>query len=644
MEGHKLELTYENLDKGYYLIRGLVKSERALCSAQLMLIYNNKQESYTLPIPRSGKINHIVKVKEGLKKLIVSIPTTPNTEIKQNVVVKKLSLIETLYHFYRRVFGVIFSKDALTQRMKKTLRLNLFKPEESYYKVSYARHKRICGSKSKAEWLENYRKVEERYWSKIQKPKSPSLLLIVLKDDGKSLEKTMNSVRQSVCIPDRILVCSRTSVGSFLEKASEDYVLFLEEGEVLEKYAVCLFKEWVNRKGRHDVFYADHYHLSGEDVEEILLKPDWSIDYFLEYDYVKAPVFYRRDLLRIKEFTSNYEILLELLKEKKDLSISHIPSPMLGRQEKENRYEQKLEKLKEYLGGRGLVYPSKKPHTFRVVYPIDRYPKVSIVIPTKDKAELIKGCITSLLQLTDYPDYEVLIVDNGSKEEEVLRFYEDLKKDQRIKVLTLDIPFNFSKLINFGVSKAEGEVVCLLNNDTKVIQKDWLKEMVMHCMREEVGVVGAKLLYPDGTIQHGGVIMGIWNGTDHAFKGVRDGDGYMFRLSTVQNYLAVTAACMAFRKSIFQEFDESFEVDFNDVDFCLRVLEKGYRILWTPYSALIHLESKTKTKDKKRSKREVERLRKKWAKYIQRDPYYNPNLTLYDTNFSLNPYPTYCLE
>jgi len=656
------EAVWQNLTPGYYLIRGVFKSDRALCDGRIILKSSKQEFTSVLPIPRSGRINHIIKIgPPGVDLLIIQILLTPNTVIHKEISFKKLNSLERFAHFYRRIFGVYFSKNPITMELRNNLKISFLEavlgPEKAYYKISELRYKRLCGVKSYKEWIEEYRKEECSFWQDREKKKillkGPKILVIIV-SNGKidDLKRSMEAVKNQICVPERVYVCASSGIEKILKDATEDYVLFLEEGDTLSPSAICCFKYYAYTQGYPDVIYSDNDYLGEDGIpKDPQFKPDFSPDYFFEYDYIQSPVIFKRELLAnldLKEFSSNYEIILQLLKEKEDIRIDHIPALILTKKEIPNKYFSKLEKLRDFLNEKADVYPVKEPYTFKVIYKLDTFPKVSIVIPTKDKSELIKNCIKTLLYKTNYPNYEVLIIDNGSKEKEVLDFYEKLKIDERVKVFSYDIPFNFSKLVNFGISKAEGSLICLLNNDIEIIEENWLEEMARHALRKEVGVVGAKLLYPDGTIQHAGVIMGIWNGADHAFKGERDGEGYMYRLATTQNYLCVTGACMVFRREVFEEvggFDEIFSIDFNDVDFCLKVFEKGYRIVWTPYAVLIHLESKSKfqVKDEDTAKKEIALLRKRWVKYIQKDPYYNPNLTIYNTNFELYPIPRFVI-
>lgn len=640
---------FKDLKKGYYLIKGKVKSDKEICNAKVIVISGEKEESFILPVSKGGNINHIIKLKNDAKTLRIEIPLSPNSKLLEDVFVKRLNFFERLYRFYRRTLPLIFSKNPITKKLRELAGLSiaeiLLKPEYSYYKTSLARHIRICASFDYRDWLKIYKDKEKAYLNKLSKRSNISFLVIVLYSNpmGETLQRTLDSLATQSYSKFSIYLSQNTNLEDAFNKYSVDYVIFLEEGDVLEENALLCFAKYAESCGFPEIIYSDNdYFSESGEREEPQFKPSWSPDYFLEYDYIQSPVAFKKELLEdIKEFSSNYELILTLLENKKDLRIAHIPALLLtkGKKETPEDSKRKLEAVKKYLKDRASVEEGLSPNTRKVVWVLERFPKVSIIIPTKDSFELISRCVESL-KITNYPDYEVIIVDNGSTDERVKAFYNELLNDSRFKILHINQPFNFSKLVNFGLRNSIGEIVCLLNNDTEIVEENWLLEMVRHAMRKEVGVVGAKLLYPDRTIQHGGVILGVFKGADHAFKGFPgDSEGYMKRLITVQNYLAVTAACMVFRKSVFEEvggFDETLRVNFNDVDFCLRVFEKGYRIVWTPYARVIHLESATRKKDQALVSEELNILRKRWRKYIERDPFYNPNLTIYKTDFSLN--------
>ncbi|MCM1577244.1 MAG: glycosyltransferase family 2 protein, partial [Ruminococcus sp.] len=280
------------------------------------------------------------------------------------------------------------------------------------------------------------------------------------------------------------------------------------------------------------------------------------------------------------------------------------------------------------------------PTIYRFKYEIKSYDKVSIIIPNKNHIKDIRKCINSILDKTTYPDFEVIIIDNGSDDEKLFAYYEHLKEDKRFKVHSLDIKFNYSKLNNYATKFASGKYYILLNNDIEIITPEWIEEMLMYAQRDDVGAVGAKLYYPNDTIQHAGIILKL--GEDrvagHAFYEVpKNNAGYMGRLFYSQDMSAVTAACMMIKASVFHEvggLDEKFVVAYNDVDLCLKIRRRGYLIVWTPYAEAYHYESQSRGSDQTseniaRFKNEVERFKKKWNKELESgDPYYNPNLTL----------------
>jgi GT2 family glycosyltransferase len=275
----------------------------------------------------------------------------------------------------------------------------------------------------------------------------------------------------------------------------------------------------------------------------------------------------------------------------------------------------------------------------RIIWPLPAVPPlVSVIVPTRDRAALLAACAEGVLERTDYPAIEFLIVDNGSTEAATHALFSRLRSDPRVRILPAPGPFNYSALNNHAAAEARGEVLLLLNNDIEVMADDWLRELVSHSVRPDVGAVGAKLLYADGTLQHGGVITGVGGAADHYRLGVaREDTGYFGSLAMVREVAAATGACLALRRSVFEAvggLDEAnLAVAFNDVDFCLRIRAAGWRILWTPFAELYHLESASRGQDltaekAQRFARELGYLRRHWGKALMRDPFYNPNLEL----------------
>ncbi len=295
-------------------------------------------------------------------------------------------------------------------------------------------------------------------------------------------------------------------------------------------------------------------------------------------------------------------------------------------------------------GAHGAVADGLFPSTYKVEYAIEGAPLVSILIPNKDHADDLAKALDSIFEKTAYPHYEVVVIENNSTERKTFDYYDALQKAHKnARVVRYEGGFNFSAINNFGRRAARGEYLLLFNNDVEVIGGAWLGEMLALCMQPGVGIVGAKLYYPDNTIQHAGVVVGLGGYAGHSHKyAKRGGSGYMFRASTVQNFSAVTAACMLVRASVYDAvngLDEGFAVAFNDVDFCLRVRGLGWRVLFTPYAELYHYESKSRGLDTKGAARERfegerRRMKERYGDSLTHDPFYNPNLTLDREDFT----------
>jgi GT2 family glycosyltransferase len=264
------------------------------------------------------------------------------------------------------------------------------------------------------------------------------------------------------------------------------------------------------------------------------------------------------------------------------------------------------------------------------------------VIPTRDRVDLLRNCVESLLAKTDYPDFEIVVVDNQSQEPETFAYFAELERGDRTRVLRYDAPFNYSAINNWAVSQCDGALVGLLNNDIEAIAPGWLREMAGHALRPEIGAVGAMLYYPNDTIQHAGVVLGVGGVANHAYLGQPRGyPGHGGRAKVAQGLSAVTAACLLVRRDAYERvggLDETLEVAFNDVDFCLRLRAAGLQNLWTPFAEFYHHESASRgsedTPEKAaRFRGEVERMESRWCEQLYWDPAYNPNLTLFGTDF-----------
>ncbi|MCS6993800.1 MAG: glycosyltransferase family 2 protein, partial [Anaerolineales bacterium] len=308
-----------------------------------------------------------------------------------------------------------------------------------------------------------------------------------------------------------------------------------------------------------------------------------------------------------------------------------------------------LQKHLERVGWPAEIAPGPASHTFHLRYRLHQQPLISIIIPNHDFAGELRRCIRSILQKSTYPHFEILILENNSQETETLRLYEQLQaQDARVRVLEYHHrPFNYAEINNFGAFQARGEVLLFLNNDTEVITPDWLERMLEYAQRPDVGAVGAKLYYPENLIQHVGVIIGLLGVASHHFVNYsRNHVGYHFNTLLPQNFSAVTAACLMTRSRVFHEvggFEQAYRLAYNDIDLCLKIRERGYAVVWTPYAELYHHESLTRGYDSntvmlERLHRERQTFVTRWQSLLREgDPYYNPNLALDRGYYSLRP-------
>nr|WP_222533338.1 glycosyltransferase family 2 protein [Azospirillum sp. 412522] len=460
---------------------------------------------------------------------------------------------------------------------------------------------------------------------------------------------------------------------SALEMASGDFVALLDHDDEFSPLALYMVAEEINGHPDASLIYTDEDKIDESGTRfDPYFKPDWNPDLMLSHNMITHLAVFRRSVLvELGGFRSaydgsqDYDLMLRMIERIGPQGIRHIPfilyhwraiqgSTALAHGEKPYAHDLARKVIKEHLDRTGHAGASVRPalnySLHRVTYPVpDPAPPVDIVIPTKDKVDLLRCCINSILEKTLYPNYRILIVDNRSEEEASRRYFAEVTADPRISVIKYDAPYNFAALNNWAVTQCDAPLLAFVNNDIEVISPEWLGEMVGHALRPEVGPVGAKLYYPDDTIQHAGVIVGLGGLAGHAHHlEPRNSAGYVGRAVLTQSFSAVTAACLVVRRELFEKvngFDgEAFGIAYNDVDLCLRLGEQGYRSVWTPYAELYHHESASlgdPNSDKRREqfKREADAFRSRWAKVIAHDPAYNPNLTRTSGKFSLAAVP-----
>ena len=466
--------------------------------------------------------------------------------------------------------------------------------------------------------------------------------------------------RIAVCRADTSDDAARLNAG--LAAVEGDFVVPLHAGLEIRSNALLELALASCRVPGARMIYADEDEVLSAQRANPRFKPAWSPEALATHDYVGDPVMMNADSVReLGGWRSGlgehafYDLKLRLADRVGPRAIVHL-AKLLAHSERtaaRSPYGSDLPPpmrvIEEHLARAGIsarvVQDRRSPHP-RVEYAVPTpEPLVSILMPTRDKPELLRRAVGTLLAVTRYAAFELFVLDNGSREPETLELFRSWQSEPRVSVVPCPGPFNFSALINEGARRARGDVLLLLNNDVEIVDPGWLDEMVGLASRPEIGCVGAKLYYPDGTVQHAGVITGPSGGAGHGHKlAPATARGYLDRLVTVTNVSAVTAACLAVRAEVYREvggFDEVlFAVAFNDVDFCLKVAAAGYRNVWTPFAELIHHESVSRGKDltpeaASRFAGELKALQQRWSFRLLRDPYYSPHLSMDGEDYAI---------
>lgn len=467
-----------------------------------------------------------------------------------------------------------------------------------------------------------------------------------------------------------------TASNNALKIATGEFVGLLDHDDFLWPNALFKIVELINKKPYTKFIYSDEDKITEDGLSHIepFFKPDWSPDYIRSINYMSHFAVISKELIsEVGGFKIRYEgaqdwdiylRIINILEEKghthvidQQNPIQHIPnilyswrqsagstaSKTAGTTIKRYAYENQKKVLVDDLkrrGYKGEVLSTKYLGLWRTKYDFIKKPLVSIIIPTKDNYIYIKSTLNSIFDRSTYKNYELIIVDTGSKDEKVFKFYDQVMEEHKnIKLLKWKRAFNFSVVCNYGVSKSRGEYILLLNNDTQIISHDWIESMLEHAQRKEVGAVGCKLLYPNGTIQHAGVVLGIINDDNilptagHIFKKVFDGDqnSSFQMINSLKNYSAVTAACLLISKEkyfLVNGFDPNYKIAFNDVDFCLKLLNLKFNNVYTPFTRLYHHESvsvgplNSGNRNKRLYNKELMKMFDKWGRFVKNDPFY----------------------
>lgn len=498
---------------------------------------------------------------------------------------------------------------------------------------------------------------------------------LCMADDASTDPNVKKILTEYQQLDERIRVVFREQNGhiseatnSALAIATGEFVALLDNDDELAINAFYEVVKVLNENPELDLIYSDEDKIDMDgNRSDPAFKPDWSPDLLLGTNYISHLGVYRRSILeeiggfrKGYEGSQDYDLVLRFTEKTTKERIKHIPkvlyywrmlptSTAVDQGSKGYAFEAGLRAVQDALVRRGInghATHGAANGLYDVYYDIESEKLVSIIIPTKNGYKDVQRCVSSIIEKTTYQNYEIIMADNGSTDPKMQELYAKFEQQLpgRFFVESIDIPFNFSTINNRAAKKAHGEYLLFLNNDTEVITENWLTLMVSFAQQERIGCVGAKLLYPNNTVQHAGVILGLGGVAGHGHYGYPHGDlGYFGRLAINVNYSAVTAACLLMKKADFDAvggFEEAFTVAFNDVDLCLKVQALGRDNVWLHEAELYHFESQTrgyddKGKKKKRFEQEKVMMEEKWGPLIENDPFYNPNLTRDIPNFSL---------
>jgi len=481
-------------------------------------------------------------------------------------------------------------------------------------------------------------------------------------DLGATLRRWCDKDRRIKMVSGAELAPAHTAVNRTLELASGKYATVIGCGGTLREHALAEVMLAISAHPKAEIVYCDEDKIAGDGHRlDPWFKCDWAPDLFLSQDYLGHLTVHRTDNIKRVggwrdgfEGAENYDLTLRLIEDIPPQAIIHVAKVLYHERAPEPESAPKSDgkdaarkAVADHLQRTGVRASVDRDSPYcHVVYDVpDPSPAVSLIIPTRDNRTVLESCISSVLEKTTYDNYEILVVNNGSEEQGTIDYLATIARNEKITVLDFPGPFNFSAINNFAADRAGGALIALLNDDVEVISPRWLSLMAGHAMRPEIGCVGAKLYYPDERIQHAGVVLGMGGIAGHGHKYLaRSEEGHFSRLMLTHNVSAVTAACMVVRAQTYDEVggfnEKDLTIAFNDVDFCLKVRDRGYRNLFEPGAELYHHESISRgrentRKKKRRFRAEVDYMKRRWGEALDADPYYSPHLTLSAEDFSL---------
>jgi O-antigen biosynthesis protein len=688
------------IPSGWVLLRGTIHRRSPNFSAFLRLEFDDPKtpsQCFMLPTSLKGTILELFFIPKGVSRLILEpMRSTGEFELR-DLTLTAVGEMERIARMWRRIVPVFF-KQPRSVRCKLGLRFHTpFVDLKLAYSI--AGHFRAFSSEmSYGRWIKLFdlldaadRRAIRRRCDLWNAP--PRLEMLLLTDDANlpgvavslaSLEAQLyrpsrisilpspgtKAVPAWSALPQGIEILQTDDARRWLPQSRAEgptWHIVMTAGTVLADHACFWFADEIRKQEHASLIYGDHDSLDQNQLRGApVFKPDWSAELLRSTNYLGVVAALRSDLLGaaggVCMAADPMRTLHDLWLRASELSppgaIRHIPAILSHQTEAasaavaptpEDRLRNPVADHLQRLGVAASVAVLAENH-YRVRYEIPATPPlVSIIVPTRDAFHHLFSCVESVLAKSSYRNFELLIVDNQSTDPQALAYLEKVRQHPQVQVLPYDRPFNYSAINNFAAANARGEILCLLNNDTEVISPDWMEEMLGHLLQPGVGIVGAKLLFGDGRVQHAGDTVGPGGCASHLHSYIdRDAPGYCGRALFAQDLSAVTAACLMTHRSLYLSLDGLNEgnlpVAFNDVDYCLRVREAGFRVVWTPYAELHHYEFVSRGKDDnpekmKRSKNEANYMRRRWKHVMQHDPFYNPNLSYARPDFSLSNAP-----
>ena len=697
-----------NFSKGWYLLRVKITEANHQSHVGKLYSNLQKGELATVDVPwHSTKFVNRLFYLESNNSMLRFDPCEAETEFTMNTfMISKVPSFIAMRHMKQRLYKLLSHVDDVEEYLDTNRKLNGGTLIETVYEEYNKTFTTGVMEKSYPLWVEfdEPRALEKmkQTFTQAQSEVKFSIILPTYNTDPIYLKECIDSVLQQthknweLCIADDASTNAETistlksyaqkhaniklnllSENGHISKASNaalsmvtsDYVLLLDHDDTLPAHTLSFFAKALTDNTNAKVLYGDEDKVDEQgNRHQPHFKPDWNPDLLLSQNYICHPVVYKTSVLKEiggfrvgVEGSQDHDLLLRATAGLKHDEVVHLPfilyhwrvienSTASNASAKSYTTDAGIEAIKDFLdqsGQNASVERGKYPNTYKVNWALpDEQPLVSLVIPTRDGYDILKQCLESIYEKTSYKNFEIIVVDNQTTCDKTLGLFSEYNSTKaNFRVLKWDKPFNYSAINNFAVSQAQGEVVGLINNDIEVINEEWLSEMMSHALRPEIGCVGAKLYYPNDTIQHAGVILGIGGVAGHSHKYFHKSEpGYFTRLHLVQNMSAVTAACLLVRKSVFEEVgglnEQDLTVAFNDVDFCLKVHTAGYRNLFTPWAELYHHESISRGEEDTPEKvarfnKESDYMKDKWKTLLCNDTAYNPNLSNTHENFSL---------